>query len=487
MDARYVFDANGIPVINPAYHAATTPSQPVVNGALTIVSTLNDQAAMAQLTHLNAPQQFEDTLATLQSAAYIADFQAKNLNGDMLIEGLMRVFSRNEIPIGLISKLTPLQGATLHFKIDDSGSMVEDSNLLLRDANWYTQQTMDPRRNRLSRWEEAEDRMHTLMDLLAFVPTGAIVLSFFDRPGRAGYRLVLDRRGKLPNDFLNESHNAIHQMFARKPADNTPIHLNMVNMLNEANALRKTTDCRTMHYILTDGEPSGKECEIGDIKNLLLSKDRDPAKNPFTFLGCSNKREDYSWMHEIEEVASFVAAIPDFRDAYAEVKKDQGGAFPYSRGFWLLCNVLAAINPDDLDALNKHLPLTKATLENLMGRGIVENEYRRYFDLHPSAGRIFGPDYQQFLTASSARNISSVQVFMNALKSELNEDMDHDNVDTEAEVLRCAEQAVHDFRKGKVVSAAQYPGSMFPARPTTTQAPVPVATVKHRSCDCVLI
>ena len=482
MNSRYVY-VNGLPVVNPAYQTATS-SRPVKNEALTIVSTLDDQAAMAQLTNLSAPQQFQDTLDTLKSASYIADFQAKNLDGAMLIDGLMRVFAQNEIPIGLLGKLASLQGATLHFKIDDSGSMVNDSNLLLRDACWYTQQTLDSRRNRLTRWEEAEDRMHTLIDLLAFVPTGPIILSFFDRPYHKGYQLMLDRRGKLPTDFLQEAHAAIHQMFARKPDGNTPIHLNMVNMLNEANALRKATDCRTMHYLLTDGEPSEGSAEIALIKNLLLSKDRVAASNPFTFLGCSNKREDYSWMHEIEEVAPFVAALPDFRDAYIEVKKDQGNAFPYSRGFWLLCNVAAAINPDDLDALSKHLPLTKVTLENLMGRGITENEYRRYFDFHPIAGRVFGPDYSQYLTASQAKEIRSVQIFLKALTQELNEDIDHDNVDTEAEVLRCAEQAVHNSRvsNGSINHSKQY-GTMFAAPATQTT----YVTDHDKPCTCALI
>jgi hypothetical protein len=190
-------------------------------------------------------------------------------------------------------------------------------------------------------------------------------------------------------------------------------------------------------------------------------------------------------MHEIEEVAPFVAALPDFRDALVEVKKDQGNAFPYSRGFWLLCNVAAAINPDDLDALNKHTPLTKVTLENLMGRGITENEYRRYFDLHPIAGRVFGPDFSSFLTTPDARSIRSVAVFLNALKQELNEDMDHDNVDTELEVLRCAEQAVHDFRAGTGIKSGvtQYSGAMFPVH---TAQPSFHAD-KDRSCNCVLI
>jgi len=83
-----------------------------------------------------------------------------------------------------------------------------------------------------------------------------------------------------------------------------------------------------------------------DIKNFLtgVSTNRNAILNPFTFLACTNDEEDYEWMHEIEEVAvgKYVAAVNDFRDEKEEVKKDQGVFFPYSRGFWLLANVLAA-------------------------------------------------------------------------------------------------------------------------------------------------
>jgi hypothetical protein len=471
---KYIFDENGKPIINPQYQANTTqPVRPVMNpNALTIVSTMDDQLAMAQLTNLGVPKQFQDTINTIQSAPYIAGFQTENLDSGMLMNGLMQIFAQNEIPIGLMSKLTPLQGAMLHFKIDDSGSMANESNLFLRDAHWLTKQNIDPRRQVLTRWEEAEDRMHTLIDLLAYVPTGPIIISFFDHPGQPGARITLDRRGKLPANFLQEAHAAIRSMFLKKPIGSTPILLNMTNMLYEANNLRAATDCRTMHYLLTDGEPNGGADEIDQIKNLLTSTYRFPSSNPFTFLGCSKIHRDYAWMHEVEEVAPFVAALPDFRDESLEVKRDQGNAFPYTRGVWLLCNVAASINPDDLDALDQHAPLTKVILENLLGRGLTEPEYRQYFNWHPNAARVFAPDYNLFLTAQYARDIPSVQLFLNTLAQGLKRDMDDDNDDTEDLEVKLAEQAVINSRRRAAivtpatVSVTQVPGTIY-ARTST--------------------
>ena len=74
--------------------------------------------------------------------------------------------------------------------------------------------------------------------------------------------------------------------------------------------------------------------------------------------------------------------------------------------------------------------------------------------------------------------------FLKALTQELNEDIDHDNVDTEAEVLRCAEQAVHNSRAGttSVNHAKQY-GTMFSA--TTAQS---TYVADHdKPCTCTLI
>lgn len=459
---KYIFQ-NGVAMINPNYQA--NPN------ALVVVSTMEEQANVAKL---GVPQQFQDAINIMQAPTYIAGFQAGNdIDGGMLIDGLMNIFAQNEIPIGLVSKLTPLQGATLHFKIDDSGSMASNSNLRPVDACWYTKQNVDMRRQFLTRWEEAEDRLHTLIDILAYVPTGPIILSFFDRPGQYGGRLNLDRTGKIPTDFAAFAHAEIHKMFIRQPAGNTPILLNMKNMLNEANSQRAFSDKRTMHYILTDGEPSGGSDEIDQIKNLLVSQGRFASSNPLTFLGCSNDRSDYAWMHEMEEIAPFVAALPDFRDEVIEVANDQGIAFPYTRGFWLLCNVAASINPNDLDELDQHAPLTKPILDNLMGRILSEPEFRHYFNLHPNASRVFGPDYNLFLTAQFPRDIPTVQLFLNTIAQRLGQDMDEGDDDADAREEKYAESVVLNSRRQATVNVPQATVTQYPAMYATRPRVVP--------------
>jgi hypothetical protein len=58
-------------------------------------------------------------------------------------------------------------------------------------------------------------------------------------------------------------------------------------------------------------------------------------------------------MKELEEIAPYVAEYDDYDDEKAEVQKDQGLGFPYTRGFYLIGQLVAAMNPDDLDAMDE--------------------------------------------------------------------------------------------------------------------------------------
>ena len=80
------------------------------------------------------------------------------------------------------------------------------------------------------------------------------------------------------------------------------------------------------------------------------------------------------------QIAPFCSESDDFRDEAREVQKDQGFGLPYSQGFHLICQLVAAMNPEDLDAMDESIPFTKFTLDNLLG--VVHNEqtYRHYFD-----------------------------------------------------------------------------------------------------------
>jgi hypothetical protein len=70
---------------------------------------------------------------------------------------------------------------------------------------------------------------------------------------------------------------------------------------------------------------------------------------------------------------------------------DQGSAFPYTKGLWLLSNLIAALNPDDLDAMDENIPFSKYTLDEMLGRYHTPEEYHYYFKHNPHSSR-----YQEY-------------------------------------------------------------------------------------------
>jgi hypothetical protein len=91
------------------------------------------------------------------------------------------------------------------------------------------------------------------------------------------------------------------------------------------------------------------------------------------------------FLHISKKIAPYCSESDDFADEAREVLKDQGAALPYSKGFHLICQLVAAMNPDDLDAMDESIPFTKFTLDNLLG--IVSNDasYQHYFDHYVKA------------------------------------------------------------------------------------------------------
>lgn len=87
----------------------------------------------------------------------------------------------------------------------------------------------------------------------------------------------------------------------------------------------------------------------------------------------------------MEEKAAYCSEVDDYGDEEREVKHDQGEAFPYTKGLWILSNLVASISPDDLDALDEDVPFTKHTLDEMLGRIHSAAEYDYYWNLNPHA------------------------------------------------------------------------------------------------------
>ncbi len=393
--------------INPEYTAAkarqgepTTVSKP--DKALAIISTADDMMTasdiMAKDKLINKPIEMSASSASsseiIQDPEFLAKFKApKPIDGGELLDNLYKSFAKYEVPIGLINKLLKLSEFKLSFRIDDSGSMTDNSDVSFAEASVYTQKYkngLSPN-TMLTRWQEAEDRLHTMIDFIGFIPTNGIAIKYlnkFDSKGELNKPLILEQKGKSPEKFIADAHEAIATFFNKIPCQRTPIFTALKEDLEESKD-------DTMHYLFSDGLPNDGGDEKA-VEGLIVGR-RNPQKQPITLISCSNNDEDTEWMKTLEEKEDiYVSELDDFKSERREVEKDQGPAFPYSRGMWLLSNLVAAICPFDLDAMDESIPFTKCTLDNLFGRKLNPNEYQYYF-LHNPNAKIYNALFSQFI------------------------------------------------------------------------------------------
>ena len=174
---------------------------------------------------------------------------------------------------------------------------------------------------------------------------------------------VLDRTGKTPAEFEAFAHKEIRSRFAALRLGTTPVAAPLQTGFNYPG--------KWSHYLFNDGVPN----EGGAPISQLIINRSNPVNHDLTLISCTNEDTETAWMKAVDGKAAFVAEVDDFLDEKDEVVKKQGEAFPYSRGLWILSQLVASINPFDLDALDENLPFTKFTLDNILGRQLNPNEY----------------------------------------------------------------------------------------------------------------
>lgn len=387
-EKKYIFE-NGVMKLNPKFNKAqptqSTAADP--KKALAIVSTPEDVQAASDLQEQKTGKPMALSEATtasieiIQDEDFLAKFEAPQpINGGELLDGLTSYFAKYEVPIGMVNKLLGLTEYKLNFIIDDSGSMGSSTDAKVKEAHPEMQGKLAGK-HQMTRWQEVEDRLHVMIDMLSFIPTEDIVINFLNRHDT----ITLSHKGKTPAEFAADAHAKISNGFRNGPNGVTPIFKKLTDAF-------KSTHSNTMHYLFTDGVPS--DATIEQVKQLVTNR-QNPKMSPLTFMTCTDEDEEAEWMKEVEEVAPFTAELDDFAAERKEVLHDQGATFPFTKGFWLLSQLVAAINPDDLDALDESTPFTKMTMDNLMGRKLTSEEYKLYFDNNPNA-RQYASLYNEF-------------------------------------------------------------------------------------------
>ena len=404
---------NGVMKLNPEYKkwkAAQDPSTPATtvpnsSQALPIVSSMEDHEKLNEAVTANGEPEInlsESTNATIEMMQEPEISLEAGMTPDTMVDELGAILNKYEVPMGLTNKLMMIsEYESLEFIIDDSGSMT-----LNTDSNF-------PDGRPMTRWQEAHIRLKEMVEMLAYVPFNQIGIEFLNRPDR----VALTRQGRDPKTFLQDAYQQIDGVFARGPSGTTPY----LEKIQES--LLRGQGANIARYFFGDGIPNGGLQAQQQIANIVKTR-ANPAANPITFISCTNEDDAVEWMKDCEEVAPYCSESDDFRDEAEEVLKDQGAALPFSKGFHLVCQLVAVMNPDDLDAMDESVPFTKQTLDNLLGIEHNEESYRHYFNCFVDAQRKRSAttrqdqikkntqwNYQQFLTAPVATQIPQVQQF----------------------------------------------------------------------------
>lgn len=348
-------------------------------------------ASMNLFTSPAHQQQFQQANPLVQEHGGGGEHHAIPLGRDLLQE-LFDYFIIYEVPVGLVTKLLDLEKYRLNFMVDDSGSMMGSTDVTWRETCQFMQQSF-PREaeqhpdSYITRIQEEENRLHVMMDILSYVAVQNIQIFFMN----TDVTLQLSSHGKLPEDFRAEAHGVLRETFSKLRYGGTPTMKLLKRSLADA---AQHSEFPTAHYLLTDGCPSDASSKaVGDV----ICRRASPDRNPMTLISCTNVDSEVEWMKDIEEVAPFCAEVDDYNDERDEVMKDQGKAFPYTKGMWLLSNLVAAMNPHDLDALDENVPFTKFTLDGLLGVSTSYADYDYYFKCNPHSHK-YKDKFEQFLT-----------------------------------------------------------------------------------------
>lgn len=407
---------HGVTQLNPAYEAYQKGQGKIATTVLNPGKTLAVVSNMDQLQQLR--KDVGDDRALAKSTDAVIEMmqdqeicQKVGLSADAMVDSLGKKFAKYEAPMGLMNKLMVLsEYDELEFLIDDSGSMNQNSDT--RDGYGRIQ----------TRWNEVEGRLYEMLEILAHVPTPTMKVCFFNRRNV----VTLQRNGETPEIFIQNAYRQLTNVFARMPEGSTPAKERLEESFNQGRGKR------VARYFFCDGEPDGGQAAKEAITYMVKNR-QNPEGNPLTFLSCTNEDEQVKWMKEAEEVAPYCSEYDDFEDEAREVQQDQGVVFPFTKGFHLIGQLVGAMNPDDLDALDESVPLTKWTLDNLLGVQTTLEDYRYYFNGFTDAQRKrriddqldriksqqnWEPYFNEFATQPVAKNIEAVKRFKQVLAGE---------------------------------------------------------------------
>ncbi|KAJ3214842.1 hypothetical protein HK099_006636 [Clydaea vesicula] len=321
---------NGVTLLNPCYNTWQEQKTTVMNAqsALPIISTLQDYLeyndALKKAGVCERPLS-DTTIKVLKNIEDNTYLKKVGIDGLELYNSIQKLFSLYEIPIGFLSKLYELEKfQMLEFVIDDSFA---NDDTVVNDSC--------PLKIGKTSFETAIETMKIFIEILAYVPIERIQIKFFNRRNV----ISIIKKGQSPTVFIDAGIAALETALASTPTKSTT-HYEAIK-----EALDDIDNEKVAKYFLFTSFPVLKERK--KIEAMIFSQ----FDTHFLTIICFDGNINESWNKELRCIP-FLSIIESFVIKKDKVLEDQGESIPFSRGFYLMLQLLSMLNPKDLDLMH---------------------------------------------------------------------------------------------------------------------------------------
>jgi hypothetical protein len=193
--------------------------------------------------------------------------------------------------------------------------------------------------NPISQWNESFSRLQSMIEILAYFDIPPITIRFVNRP----MKIILEKDTKMtPTEFIKTAKSKIAQ---KANFFNNVKKTDLIWKLLKSFNKQKEGTC-IIRYIFIHGEPA---YPIRVLLKILKQRSK-PESNSISII-CSD------WDDKDKEMKERAAMIPNcivsanYIDERAEVGKNQGSAFPFTYGFYLVTQLVSALELNECDVI----------------------------------------------------------------------------------------------------------------------------------------
>lgn len=187
-----------------------------------------------------------------------------------------------------------------------------------------------------SRVEEAKDRVLMMIGLAGFAEPRSITI----RPLN-GTPEIIHCAEKTPENIFNEAQQCLSRISVRD-GNYTPLNRNYNDAMR---AQRQNGNTRPI-YVVCDGDPYTPSDSNETSRNLerSIKSRRSADKTPLVLIAVTDEDNGLDWMNRTDKDAPYCNTVDDFDGEAKEVRDTQGEAFPYSKGLYLMAELLGGFS-----------------------------------------------------------------------------------------------------------------------------------------------